>query len=89
MPAPGSSLVSRGRVPPGLLAECLKADKAQLRQVPQGRFKAAFDAVTGTPGIQMEGDLVDVRADLAQLSEEPGDGLLLDPGRLEPDMEQV
>src|ERR1700687_2686284 len=63
-----------------LLSECLKADNPQLRQIAQDFFKAALDAVAGAAGVEMVGDLVDVRSYLAKLREEPGEGLRVNAG---------
>jgi len=85
----GRSIVIVAGAAPGLLAEGLKTDNAQLAQVAQGFFKAALDAAAGAASVEMERDLVDVGTDFAKLPEEARDGLHVDAGGVKPDVEET
>src|ERR1700677_4121753 len=68
-------------VAPWFLAKSLQDDDAEFSQIPQRFQKAALDAVAGPAGIEVVGDLVDVRTDFPELPAEAGEGLHVYPRR--------
>src|ERR1035437_7594970 len=58
-----------GGLPVALESQDLHQCRSPFVQLAQGAFDAALHDIAGAPGVQVIGDLVDVRADLADLEE--------------------
>ncbi len=70
-------------------ADGLKAGGAEFGEVAERQFDGIVDALRGASGVQVIGNLVDVRAYLSQLGENACDLLPVEAGGLEADMKEA
>src|SRR5579862_7246045 len=70
-------------------ADGLQAGGAEFGEVAERQFDGVVDALRRASGVQVIGDLVDVRADLSQLGENARDLLPVEAGGLQADMQEA